>query len=111
MTLIDLTTAKLHLRLDSDDEDALVQLYVSAASAAAINFLNRNVYASLDELESAAEPPDANPMVINDAVRAAVLLILGHLYANREEVVLASATQMPFGAHNLLYPYRIGMGV
>ena len=99
MTLIDLTTAKLHLRLDSDDEDALV------------HFLNRNVYASMDELESAAEPPDANPMVINDAVRAAVLLILGHLYANREEVVLASATQMPFGAHNLLYPYRIGMGV
>lgn len=51
-------------------------------------------------------------MVINSAVQAAILLTLGHLYANREEVVVgASVAQLPQGARQLLQPYRVGLGI
>ena len=72
MSLIDLPTAKLHLRVDVDDEDALIELYIGAAETAASDFLNRNVYATQADLDAADEPEEAMPMVINPAVRAAM---------------------------------------
>lgn len=112
MSLIDLDTAKSHLRTDGDDEDGLITIYLAAAESAAVEFLNRNVYATQAELEEAAEPADACPIVINGAVQAAILLTLGHLYANRENsVVGVSAQDLPMGAHSLLWPYRVGLGV
>lgn len=111
MSLIDLATAKLHLRVDDAAEDALIGLYIEAAETAAVDFLNRNVYATPEELVAADESPEALPMVINAAVRAAILLILGHLYANREDVVATAVNKLPMGAHSLLYPHRVGLGV
>lgn len=44
---------------------------------------------------------------VPEDIEAAMLLILGHLYANRESVVVAvSATELPMGAKFLLDPYR-----
>lgn len=41
-------------------------------------------------------------------VKAAILLLVGHLYENREDVVVGlMATQVPMGARALLWPYRI----
>jgi hypothetical protein len=51
-------------------------------------------------------------MVVNPAIQAACLLRLGHLFANREEVVTgAIATELPLSSQHLLMPYRIRMGV
>lgn len=51
-------------------------------------------------------------MVTNKAIEAACLLKLGHLYANREEVVVGTTgTELPLTSKSLLAPYRIGMGV
>ena len=51
-------------------------------------------------------------MVVNDAVRAAILLLFGHLHANREDAVTGvTVAQMPMGSQYLLMPYRVGMGV
>lgn len=51
-------------------------------------------------------------MVINPAIQAACLLKLGHLFANREEVVTGTiATELPLSSQHLLMPYRIRMGV
>lgn len=53
-----------------------------------------------------------NGMVLNDAIKAAMLLILGHLYTNREDVITGTiATDLPMGSRSLLQPYRVGMGV
>lgn len=50
-------------------------------------------------------------IVINDAVVAACLLILGNLYANREDVVIGTiSSELPMGSKSLLMPYRVGMG-
>lgn len=47
-------------------------------------------------------------MVVNDTIKSAVLLIVGHLYANREDVVAGvSVAQMPNGAEWLLQPYKV----
>ena len=49
-------------------------------------------------------------MVVNEAINAAVLLIVGHLYVNREDVVAVagvSVAQMPNGAEWLLAPYKV----
>lgn len=51
-------------------------------------------------------------MVINPSIQAACLLKLGHLFANREEVVTGStAVELPLASQHLLMPYRIRMGV
>ena len=49
-----------------------------------------------------------NGIVINDTIVAAVLLMTGHLYRNRQEVVVSQysgATQLPAGARKILEPY------
>lgn len=54
----------------------------------------------------------ARGMVIEPDIVAACLLTLGHLYANREDVVVGTiAAKLPLGAQSLLTPHRIGMGV
>lgn len=51
-------------------------------------------------------------LVINPAIQAAVLLTLGHLYANREDVAIVSNVyELPINSRQMLTPYRIGMGV
>lgn len=39
------------------------------------------------------------------ALKSAMLLILGHLYENREQVVDGSMTEIPFGAESLMSPF------
>ncbi|WP_342665601.1 head-tail connector protein [Xenophilus azovorans] len=66
MSIIDLEEAKLHLRVDQDEEDAAIQAMINAAEAAVLDYLN------LEEL------PEAAP------VHAAALMLVGSLYMNRE---------------------------
>ena len=109
---VDLATAKLHLRIDGDDEDALVGLYLQAAKDHAAQFLNRAIYDDEAALAEAILAGDTTGIVAAGAMDAAVLLIAGHLYAHREDVVVgASVAQLPSGAHSLLQPYRILIGV
>lgn len=44
------------------------------------------------------------------SIRAAILLVLGHLYANREETTEASLMTLPLGVKVLLDPYRVRLG-
>ena len=154
MSLVTLESAKLHLRVDGTDEDALIGVYITAAEQMAIALLDRGVYADgtalgvakaaapgeldtaiaayesaiaaaealADESAKAASIQTAgngllrakvahrhamDGMVVNEAIKAAVLLIVGHLYANREDVVAGvSVAQMPNGAEWLLQPYK-----
>lgn len=114
MTFITLELAKSHLRADGDDEDALITLLTSAAEQFAVAYLNRQVYETQDALDAAVTALTAglHPVVANDAIKAAMLLLLGHLYMNREAVVVGVTTaQLPMGPTYLLNPYRIIPGV
>lgn len=65
-----LAEAKAHLRVDHDDDDALIGLYLNAAHTRALDYCRR-----------AAAPEDGRARA---AWRAAELLILGDLYAVRD---------------------------
>ena len=155
MSFVQLAEAKLHLRVDSADEDALIGVYITAAEQMAIALLDRGVYADgaalgvaraaapaelaaatatytaaiaaaqalADTTEQAAATQAAeyaylraqvacrqtmDGMVVNDTIKSAVLLIVGHLYAHREDVVAGvSVAQLPNGAEWLLAPYKV----
>ena len=155
MTFVTLPEAKLHLRVDSADEDALIGVYITAAEQMAVALLDRGVYADgtalgvakaaapgeldtaiaacvsaiaaaealADETAIAAAIQTAgndllraqvahrqamDGMVVNEAIKAAVLLIVGSLYAQREDVVVGvSVAQLPNGAEWLLAPYKV----
>ena len=155
MTFVTLPEAKLHLRVDSIDEDALIGLYINAAEQSAVSLLDRGVYADgaalgvakaaapaelaaatatytaaiaaaqalTDATEQAAATQAAeyaylraqvayrqafDGIVVNDTIKAAVLLTTAHLYANREDVVVgASVAALPNGADCLLQPFKV----
>lgn len=114
MHLITIEQARQHCRADGAD-DAMLELYGGAAEGAAQQFLNRRVFPGADSMAAAVLDGTAgiDPILVNDSIRAAVLLMLGHLYRTREEVQGGdgATVQVPMGAHSLLWPYRIGLGV
>ncbi len=105
--IVDLPTAKLHLRVDHADEDLTIGIYIGAAEARVSEYLNRTIYA-----DATAQGTDTEGIVANDAIKAALLLIVGHLYANREDVISGpAAVALPKGSEFLLFPYRTNLGV
>jgi uncharacterized phage protein (predicted DNA packaging) len=107
MSITTLAEAKDHLRVDTADEDTLIQLYLNAAEKAASNQLNRNLYAS-------DVGTDTDGLIMTDAVKAAVLLLVGHWYANREAVTAVQGTnirELPLAFSWLIDQERYGMGV
>ncbi|WP_137923948.1 head-tail connector protein [Cupriavidus sp. 2SB] len=114
MPILALDMVKSHLRVTWSDEDQLIGLYLAAAEGAAASFLNRQFYKTTEEMAAAVLAGTAgdDPMVANAEIQAAVLLTTGHLYSNREDVVVgATVAELPRGARDLLQPYRVGLGV
>ena len=89
--MLTLEETKLHLRVDSDDEDAPIQAMIDTATAACADYLNMEV----DDLDAAAPAP----------VKSAALLMVAGLYENREDV---SDRQLYRNDtyYRLLNPYR-----
>lgn len=106
--------AKAHLRIDDDAGDEDLALKTRAAELMASEYLGRRLYVDQAALDAAVldETAGAYPMVCNDLVRAAILLTLGHLWANREDNVTGTiVAELKVGAAQLLNPYRKGLGV
>ena len=99
-----------HCRIDDDEERDLIVIYLAAAEDSCAAYLNRLVFKDEAELNNAIanNQADENAIVANSAIIAAALLILGHLYKNRESSVIgATAQELPFGAMDLLKPFRL----
>ena len=92
MTIVTITEAKLHLRVDQTAEDALLAIYISAAEDYITQYLNQP-----------SIPQTA-------AIKAAALLIIGDLYENREAGSEKDIKQNP-AVDRLLHQYRRGIGV
>ena len=111
MAFVSLSQAMAHCRAESEDL-ALMELYLSAARQTAMDYMNRSVYDDKAALDSALIDGIAGENPINDAINAAILLIVGHLYTNREDVIVGvSACELPNGAKSILNHYRINPGV
>lgn len=113
MPLVTTEQALAHVKAEEGED---VSVYLGAAELSAMAYLNRQVYATADDLAAAVLAGDAgdDPILVDDAIRAGILLTFGHLYRNREDVVAgpsAGAVILPLGARALLQPKRVGMGV
>lgn len=71
VSLVSLTDAKAHLRVDFTDDDDLISLKIADASDIVIDFLKKQPDPPWDET------------TVPGHVRAAVLLVLGNLYGQR----------------------------
>lgn len=87
--LLTLPEAKLHCRIDHDDEDALLGALIATATAAVADYMN------VTSVDSTAAAP----------VKSAALLLVGDLYANREAQGDRQFYKNPT-FENLLNPYR-----
>ena len=89
--LLTIDEARLHLHVDGPDEDTLIGLYADAAVQSCLNWCD------LKLVPQGAEP----------SFKAAALLNLGDLYANRESVVAGQTFGVNPTAQMLLQPYRL----
>lgn len=96
--MLDLARVKLHLRLDGDDEDRTITGYIEAAKA--------HVAMHCDRVLVEADPVEPDEMGLTPDVEQAILLLVGHWYANREAVVTGTiSTVVPLAVERLLW-YR-----
>ncbi|CUB01270.1 head-tail connector protein [Comamonas thiooxydans] len=114
MPILTTEQAIKHCRADPDADAVMVELYLGAAIDAAQDYLGRKVYADQAELDAAVTAGTAGeePMVASFAIRAAMLLICAHLFANREDVVVgAQSFSITNGSRDLLRPHRRSQGL
>ena len=105
MALVDFELVKKHLRVLHDDDDTEIAAYQAAAENIAVEYLDRPVYASVEEIPSGA---DAYAMVITPAITAAILLLIGDFYENREaDPKLDGDAVLPRPVRALLAPWRV----
>ncbi len=110
---VTLELARKHLRVD-DEDDELLEQYVAAAQQSAVDYLNRSVFKTQEDLDTAVAAGRAgqSPIVVNAAIRAAILLIAGDLYKQRETIVMGATSVSELSiASNLLWPHRLNNGV
>jgi len=72
MPLVDLTTAKLHLRVTESAEDTLLTIWEAVAEQQVAAFLNRNIYADQAALDAAVAAAPGTLATATTAYEAAV---------------------------------------
>lgn len=87
-----LNDLKDHVLVDRDffEDDNLMLIYINAAEDAVARYLNKKLEDTLVDGELPA------------SIYAAILLYAGHLYANRETVAFAQASEIPLSFTYLL---------
>ncbi|WP_213761972.1 head-tail connector protein [Caballeronia sp. dw_19] len=113
MALVELNLALGFLRQDAGVEDDVVQAMLDGAIQSALDYLNRQVFEDAESMAAAVAAGTAGdePMVLNGAIKAAILKTTGELYANREDSALGHVVELPFNARTLLRPHRIVPGI
>ncbi|WKL53333.1 head-tail connector protein [Pseudomonas kielensis] len=101
--MIDLPIVKAHLRVDHDDDDALIQGYMDAALSAFETWTNRTL---VDPSESLPDPV-GNALLMSKAIKQGALLLVGTWYNSRESVVVGTITaELPMATNALWKPHR-----
>lgn len=74
---ITLDEIKLQCRIDGDEEDSLLTVFLESAKSAIENYTNRKLFAELPE-----NAPD-NALEISADLKVAILMFIAYLYENR----------------------------
>lgn len=123
--MIPIDVAMQHLQAEEDDRPQ-VERKLHSAIVTAENFIDRRLFANIDDLQMAKaqallakkalgddevyQLAQINRLlrgiVIDPAIEIGILLILGDLYANRENTAIGGVYELPMGAKFHLEPYR-----
>ncbi|QKC99184.1 head-tail connector protein [Mesorhizobium sp. NZP2298] len=104
MSLLDIDLVKKHLRLDFLDDDDTIAAYQAAAETIVTEYVDREVYAEGGEPSG----DDGTAIEVTPAITAAVLLLVGDLYENREaDPESKGDAVLPRAVRALLAPYRV----
>ena len=103
MALISLEEAKSYLRVDTEDEDAMIAVLLSSAGrlCADVARLSDDQWAAVD-----ADTEDAALVPVRETMRVAVLYALGYLFEHREE---ADHHGLQLTLRSLLFGIREGV--
>lgn len=109
--MLELDIIKQHVRLEPDDneDDALLETYANAAARYVESHTGRTLYATAGAVptDDDGNVTDEHALVLDDDMVTAMLLLIGHWYANRESVVVGSiSTELPMAVAALIDPYR-----
>jgi hypothetical protein len=95
MAYVTLEQAKDHLRVDIADDDFYILELIAVSEAAVENEIGTTLVSNLVG------------GVLPKPLYQAILLMVGHLYATREPVMVGvSVVKCPFTLEYLLYPYK-----
>ncbi len=119
MMYVTLPRGKQHLNMDHDEDDSLIEVYILSASRAVKNYLKSGSPFAVERdsndnpvLDSNGAPEyvrdSSGDKVIDAAVEAAVLILLGHLYKDRDQNTENAFEQgyLPKPVTALLYSMR-----
>lgn len=98
--MVTLEIAKLHARIDGDDEDPLLELLLQGAIEHCREYLNTPLFASEQE------KGEQDGVVLNADIQTAILLVFSWRYAHRED-----QESVPVAAQKLLDKYRKHAGL
>lgn len=107
--LVSLELVRQHLRVDDNDEDALISAYQAAAEATVARYLDRPIYADDGDMPSVGDDGyDQYQMRIQPPIVAAVLLLVDDLFNERApDPTLTGDALLPRAVRALLAPYRV----
>lgn len=108
MSVPSLEDFKRHLRIRHSQEDADLEEKLAAGIEQAAQFINRPI-----PWLAAEQPEEGGPVYadVPKPVRAAILILAAELVANREQGVVGTIYTKMATAENLLWPYRVQLGV
>jgi uncharacterized phage protein (predicted DNA packaging) len=96
--IVTLDDAKAHLNVTGTADDALVTAQIAAAQGQVESLLGFKIEDTFSDVDQDPVPP---------ALKQAVLLLVGHLYENREASLIGvNAQALPFGLWDLVNEHR-----
>lgn len=102
MADIELSVVKAHLKVLHDREDDLITIYRDAALQEFENYTRRKLYQDQAELDADGDDAPEHTAILNSAIIAGVLLLIGNMYEFRS----VQATT-PEGVYRCWQPYKV----
>ena len=93
--LIDLDEAKLHCRIDSDEDDTLIAAYIDAALEACSKHIGRTI------------GDDDGQQPFTPGMKAGCLMFISMLYEYRTVLSDVEAKRVPYAIESLWSVYRV----
>lgn len=94
MKYMKLDYVKAHSRIDYNDEDALLELYINSAEETVMNYIDRTYEEMQEDYGGVPEP-----------IRLATMMLVDVSYQQRSPISTQNFSAVPYGFEMLLKPY------